>query len=392
MTPDEREIQRLVDGLNIDARMEPASRTDLRRRMFEAFEKARSQEPPPGFVRLGSWLRRSIMNPKYQRITAAAAVLVALVGTFAWRSTTQAGVTFADLVQTVQKAHSATFTLTISGVGPQPETIKVSVLGNRVRQEHPEGEIEINEPSQGRSLALMLDHKAVLANQSGLPPREVEDFAQNSLFLLRQRLGEAASRAKDAGQKQINGQTAKGFLVQDGKRQLTVWADVASRTILQVDWPLGSDITFTMKDFHFDADLDEALFSFTPPPGYKLFQMNLANASEKDLLYYLRVSAESRGGAFPAQIQEWPRQENIVGKDAPEEKVWEFRQNALRGKIFREMASGSHYTGNGVRLGEADKPIFWYRPANASMYRVIYGDLSVREVSKDALPATPRGN
>lgn len=72
--------------------------------------------------------------------------------------------------------------------------------------------------------------------------------------------------------------------------------------------------------------------------------------------------------------------------------MWEFRQNALRGKIFREMASGSHYTGNGVRLGEADKPIFWYRPANASMYRVIYGDLSVREVSKDALPATPRGN
>ena len=277
------------------------------------------------------------MNPRYQRITAAAAVLIAVLCTFAWRSTTHAADAFATVVQTVQKAHSATFALTITGNAPAPEALRVSVLGNRVRQEHSDGGVEINEPAQGRSLALMPDHKAILANQRGLPPREVEDFAQNCLFLLRQRLTEAAGRAEDAGQKQIDGRPAKGFRVQDGRRQFTVWVDAGGGTILQVDWPLRSGITFTMKDFRFDVDLDEALFSFTPPAGYKLLQMNLANPSEKDLLYYLRVSAESRGGAFPAQIQEWPREESIVGKDAPEEKMWEFRQNALRGKIFREM-------------------------------------------------------
>ena len=45
----------------------------------------------------------------------------------------------------------------------------------------------------------------------------------------------------------------------------------------------------------------------------------------------------------------------------------------------------AHYAGKGVKPGAADKPIFWYRPADAKTYRVTYADLSVREV-----PSAPR--
>ncbi len=44
------------------------------------------------------------------------------------------------------------------------------------------------------------------------------------------------------------------------------------------------------------------------------------------------------------------------------------------------------YAGNGVKLGEADKAIFWYRPEGAETYRVIYGDLSVKDVAAENLP------
>ena len=45
-----------------------------------------------------------------------------------------------------------------------------------------------------------------------------------------------------------------------------------------------------------------------------------------------------------------------------------------------------HYTGGGVALGDAETPIFWYKPNGAETYRVIYGDLSIRDVASDDLP------
>ena len=47
----------------------------------------------------------------------------------------------------------------------------------------------------------------------------------------------------------------------------------------------------------------------------------------------------------------------------------------------------AHYAGEGVSLGAADTPIFWYRPNDAKKYRVIYADLSVREA--DTAPSVP---
>ncbi|MGD0516208.1 MAG: hypothetical protein ABSA26_01615 [Thermoguttaceae bacterium] len=47
----------------------------------------------------------------------------------------------------------------------------------------------------------------------------------------------------------------------------------------------------------------------------------------------------------------------------------------------------AHYAGKGVKLGAADRPIFWYRPKDSKKYRVIYADLSVRDA--DTPPSVP---
>jgi len=47
----------------------------------------------------------------------------------------------------------------------------------------------------------------------------------------------------------------------------------------------------------------------------------------------------------------------------------------------------AHYVGKGVSFGEADTPIFWYRPKESKKYRVIDADLSVREA--DVPPNVP---
>ena len=44
-----------------------------------------------------------------------------------------------------------------------------------------------------------------------------------------------------------------------------------------------------------------------------------------------------------------------------------------------------HYAGKGVKLGTADKAICWWKPDGAEKYRVVYGDLKIRDVSPEEL-------
>jgi len=44
------------------------------------------------------------------------------------------------------------------------------------------------------------------------------------------------------------------------------------------------------------------------------------------------------------------------------------------------------YAGKGVKIGDANTAIFWYRPAGSATYHVIYGDLSVEDVNENELP------
>ena len=68
-------------------------------------------------------------------------------------------------------------------------------------------------------------------------------------------------------------------------------------------------------------------------------------------------------------------------------------QKYQQGMLFYNMLNSqndSHYDGKGVKLGTPDRPIFWYKPTGAEKYRVIYADLSVKEVSLEEIPKAPQ--
>lgn len=44
------------------------------------------------------------------------------------------------------------------------------------------------------------------------------------------------------------------------------------------------------------------------------------------------------------------------------------------------------YFGNEVEYGDANEPIFWFRPWLTENYSVIYGDLSIEHISPENLP------
>ena len=66
--------------------------------------------------------------------------------------------------------------------------------------------------------------------------------------------------------------------------------------------------------------------------------------------------------------------------------------SAQKGLTFAAMlpneSSGLRHAGKGIKSGDGTSPVFWYKPAGASSYRVIYGDLS-RSNSSLLVPESP---
>jgi len=59
------------------------------------------------------------------------------------------------------------------------------------------------------------------------------------------------------------------------------------------------------------------------------------------------------------------------------------------GFIFVQLLKAEndwHYMGKNVKLGDSESPVCWYRPEGSETYRVIYGDLSVKDVAPENLP------
>lgn len=64
-------------------------------------------------------------------------------------------------------------------------------------------------------------------------------------------------------------------------------------------------------------------------------------------------------------------------------------EGSVRGiKFVHKLPESSdwHYAGKDATFGDADTPVFWYRPEGSQTYRVIYGDLSLKDVAPENLP------
>ena len=55
---------------------------------------------------------------------------------------------------------------------------------------------------------------------------------------------------------------------------------------------------------------------------------------------------------------------------------------------FAALVAGDswHYAGKGVKLGDKTAPVCWCKPKDSKTYRVVYGDLSIKDVAEEDLP------
>jgi hypothetical protein len=154
-----------------------------------------------------------------------------------------------------------------------------------------------------------------------------------------------------------------------------------------------------LTDFAVDIDLDDSLFSLTPPQGYHPVQaaVDASTVTENDFIELLRMWSQwTLDGTFPPTVQrpdffrvaiQMGKEGKLKGPDAP---GYEDRQQQiiLRGMTFMAIAAGDswRYAGQNVPFGDPATPIFWYQPQGSLTWRVIYADLHVADVAAENLP------
>jgi hypothetical protein len=156
------------------------------------------------------------------------------------------------------------------------------------------------------------------------------------------------------------------------------------------------NIELTFSDFEFDVELSDELFSLTPPAGYTVTRdtIDMSKPSENDFVDALRTFAKINDGAFPDAVNllegikmvgVYRRQLADMPENEREAEINRVRKMFARAFTFPYRvgdAADVGYAGKGVKPGDGDKPIFWYKPAGSDKYRVIRADLSVVETDK----------
>lgn len=333
------------------------------------------------------------MNRRFQQVAVAATILIALFAGFGWWSSSR-GVAFADVVRAVQALQGARFTVTTTGAAIGAGTIRFALLGNRMRQEMPDGSICIIDFTDGTVLILMPESRqAFLIHSEGMP-EEMRQGARNWLAELREDLVAGASGAQDLGSRRLAGQQAWGFKVTSQDETSEVWVDRQTNLPLRVEITRHvPGTTIVMSDFDFATPVDEAAVSLTPPQGYMVLHttVDARHVGESDAVELLRAYAEANGERFPETLDLSSGRIGKVMESLGPKKGWQWSMSMTgtitRAMTFLHMVEDTRYLGANVKLGDANQPVFYYQAKGSPKYRVIYGDLSVREVTKDALPS-----
>jgi hypothetical protein len=85
----------------------------------------------------------------------------------------------------------------------------------------------------------------------------------------------------------------------------------------------------------------------------------------------------------------WPVAAEIGRIEGWSEK--EAHASSLGCAFIEQLPEGSdwRYVGEDVKLGDESQAVCWWKPSGSSVYRVVYGDLSVRDVAPNDLPPIP---
>jgi hypothetical protein len=200
----------------------------------------------------------------------------------------------------------------------------------------------------------------------------------------------------------VDGRNAVGFHAKSAQDEVTVWADPETLLPIRLEQiQYGLKLNIVCTNFQFDVELDPSLFSMDIPEGYRTAsgQWDFGESSEKALLEGLRLWAQVlEDNQFPEDLSgaTYLKMPGIKKKlrngtlKLSRQQGLDMALNVMA-PFFQFVTSLKpeqdwHYVGASVPFGDASKPVCWYKPIGSKTYRVVYGDLSVKDLPKEDLP------
>jgi outer membrane lipoprotein-sorting protein len=420
----ESEFERLVQGLPFDDAARPQHRDAVREKFLARVgERSAVEQTRPAEVTKNLWTRgRELMRRPLPRLAAVCAACLVVAGIWLMvpgrQSTAEA---FNKFAETLVAAKTARFSIQVKtqdvkfdsktfhlfrGFKPDQKFRSYFMAPAEYRTEFgPMVSIADWSTGNARMMSLMPAVKQamimkithVLANE-----RKVNYFRQ-----LRELLSNA-SNAKESkyqriGEKEIGGQRAVGFRMESPAATVTLWGDPTTGKPLEIDSVFtGTPITeVVMSDFEINVELKESLFDMTPPPGYQVRSIDLEGSppSEKLLLEGLKATSDIGEGEFPSSLDSMGLLQLVIKRTAAGMKAAKgakgpsndeiqrlIQQSVKIGQGFQFVmqlpdSADAHYAGKGIKRGTKERPIFWYKPEGTTLYRVIYADLTVKQIA-----------
>ena len=382
-------------------------------------------------------------------LAACAAVLLA--GLFLWPSASVLPSAFAQNIPGIDQVEQMVFTVTYyirftskdgqrTWIGKQREQRAFRAPGQlRETRFDENGDVRtivISDTQLGQSLRLDVpEKKATLKqlNNASLVPES--PFAYVGKIIREQKSeGEWIVRSvKLAGQQAFDGRDANViratlqsgisqsrqrhdyFFDESTKAFLGVWGPNDAVTDLDAfpdqdnpsedEWSKMMPVGGLWHNVNTSPQLSASDFSLDVPAGYSLERQVTPTISEEEMLDYLRAVCEFNDGQFPdTPTDDFDRDQLNAEWDKPEtarsaqaqtliEQLDKFRMREIYESPLKRFVRDQtepdsfHYVGSDIKLGIANEIVCWYRLKRGTGYRAVYGDLQVKDVSRNALPA-----
>lgn len=359
---------------------------------LDAAQSKQTQAPQPNI-----W--RTMMKNRITKVSAAAAILI--VGAVILSQFAFPGVTFAKVIKPIMEARTIAFDMLVGGEGGPVMHDRVS--GSRIRRtmSNMPMTVMIIDMENARMLVLDTDKKtAAMVDITGPLQEGTRSFIAFVRETINRLMADPNFEPKEQSGQEIDGRKVVGYSFGNDREQVTILADAKTGAPVQIELKVGKE-TSILKNFEFDIPISEEEISMEAPAGYTMKQTNMdfSKVSEKDLVESLRVWAKYlNDGMFPSELatqafmEQVPLLQQKIGPlPLPDAEKEQLGMRFIQGMIFLqtfeiERMEPWHYAGSGVKLGDAETAIFWYRPKGSQTYRVIYGDLSVKDVTPEDLP------
>jgi outer membrane lipoprotein-sorting protein len=180
---------------------------------------------------------------------------------------------FATVLQQLHSASVISYIAEFQEGGAIIRTVEAMHLQpDLVREESPDGQIRIIDLSKRRSITIdpNAQRAVVLREVNVVRTYKQERFLDKIREYIERIRTNPLSTDRYLGVQKIDGRTAEGYEMRKPTQVQTLWVDVESGLLTQMEIAAPDDpgCSLVMRNFRFEVESHESLFSVEPPQGY----------------------------------------------------------------------------------------------------------------------------